>query len=263
MENITKPPFLQLNRIEQKTTIEAIIFASEEPISIEYLIKILILNEISSTVKKENIENNQAGQTSIGDEIQQNLNISKDYFLEIINELNKELLESNRPYHIIKIGGGWQFATRPEYGELLQRMVKTKAKRRFSQATLETLSIIAYKQPITKAEVEQIRGVNSAEIINTLFEKKLVDIVGRKESLGRPLLYGTTIEFLKIFGINSLSELPKLREFEEIAQQSEYEEQVEIKVEIQDVQALQDISSDIIARLEEESIGIDIDLEKL
>ena len=266
MENNIKPPFLQLDRLEQKATVEAAIFASEIPITLDYLIKILILNEFSSSGKKENLELsnlNITEQTNIGDEIQNQLNITSDYFIEIIVELNKELLESNRPYHIINIGGGWQFATRPEFGELLQRMVKTKSKRRFSQATLETLSIIAYRQPITKAEVEQIRGVNSAEIINSLFEKKLVDIVGRKDSLGKPLLYGTTVEFLKIFGINSLSELPKLREFEEIANQDIDEEQVEIKVDIQDVHALQDLSSDIIDRLEEESISADIDLNKL
>ena len=100
-----------------------------------------------------------------------------------------------------------------------------KVKRRLSQAALETLSIIAYKQPITKPELEAIRGVNSDYILNTLLEKKLITITGRAESIGRPLLYGTTDEFLKYFALNKISDLPKPREMDEIMQDEDFIEQ--------------------------------------
>jgi segregation and condensation protein B len=100
-----------------------------------------------------------------------------------------------------------------------------KSKRRLSQAALETLSIIAYKQPLTKPELESIRGVNSDYILNTLLEKNLITISGRAETVGRPLLYSTTSEFLKYFGLNKLSDLPKPREMEEIMNDEDFIEQ--------------------------------------
>ena len=93
------------------------------------------------------------------------------------------MIVTGRPYLIVKAAGGFQFATRRDYGELMQRLYKSKSKKRFSQAALETLSIIAYKQPISKPEIEQIRGVNSNEVVNSLIEKNLVEITGRKEVL--------------------------------------------------------------------------------
>ena len=104
-------------------------------------------------------------------------------------------------------------------------MSSEKSKRRLSQAALETLAIIAYKQPITKPELEQIRGVNSDYILNTLLEKNLITITGRAETIGRPLLYGTTTEFLKYFGLYNLSDLPKPREIEEIMKDEDFIEQ--------------------------------------
>jgi segregation and condensation protein B len=111
---------------------------------------------------------------------------------------------------------GYQFATTPKHGELLARMVKSKSKKRLSQAALETLAIIAYRQPVSKPEVEVIRGVNSSEVINKLLERNLITIVGRAETVGKPLLYGTTDEFLRLFGLTSLEGLPKPRELEEL-----------------------------------------------
>ncbi|MGB8316759.1 MAG: SMC-Scp complex subunit ScpB, partial [Ignavibacteriaceae bacterium] len=100
-----------------------------------------------------------------------------------------------------------------------------KSKRRLSQAALETLAIIAYKQPITKPEIESIRGVNSDYMLNTLLEKDLITISGRAETIGRPLLYITTNEFLKYFGLNNISDLPKPREIDEIMQDEDFIEQ--------------------------------------
>ncbi|HEV8538273.1 MAG TPA: SMC-Scp complex subunit ScpB [Bacteroidota bacterium] len=133
-----------------------------------------------------------------------------------IRDLNAEYVHAGRSFRIIQVAGGFQFATMPDFAEWLGRMVKEKAKRKLSQATLETLSVIAYKQPVTKPEVEAIRGVAADYAIQKLMERGLVTIVGRSVTAGRPLLYGTTADFLKHFGLNDLSELPKPREIEEI-----------------------------------------------
>ena len=142
-----------------------------------------------------------------------------------IDELNSFYDESGLPFHIIRISNGFLFATRSEYAKYVGYLSSEKSKRRLSQAALETLAIIAYKQPITKPELEQIRGVNSDYILNTLLEKNLIAITGRAETIGRPLLYGTTDEFLKYFGLNKLSDLPKPREVEEIMKDEDFIEQ--------------------------------------
>lgn len=142
-----------------------------------------------------------------------------------VDELNSGYDESGLPFRIIRISNGFLFATRAEYAKYVGYLSSEKSKRRLSQAALETLAIIAYKQPITKPELEQIRGVNSDYIINTLLEKNLIAITGRAETIGRPLLYGTTDEFLKYFGLNKLSDLPKPREVEEIMKDEDFIEQ--------------------------------------
>ncbi len=117
------------------------------------------------------------------------------------------------------------FCTKPEYAKYVGYLSSEKSKRRLSQAALETLAIIAYKQPITKPEIESIRGVNSDYMLNTLLEKDLVTISGRADTIGRPLLYITTPEFLKYFGLNNLIDLPKPREIDEIMQDEDFIEQ--------------------------------------
>ncbi|MCU0427470.1 MAG: SMC-Scp complex subunit ScpB [Candidatus Kapabacteria bacterium] len=138
----------------------------------------------------------------------------------LIDELNQELATTGRVFRIVEMaregGKGYQCATNPEHGELLSRLVKSKSKKRLSKAGLETLAIIAYRQPVSKPELEVIRGVSSNEIMNRLLEKNLITIVGRSESVGKPLLYGTTDEFLRLFGLHSLADLPKPRELEEL-----------------------------------------------
>jgi segregation and condensation protein B len=142
--------------------------------------------------------------------------VPKEFFDELVEEINDQLERVERPYRIVKIAGGFQFATTPAHGLLVQRLLKAKNRRRLTQAALETVAIIAYRQPITKAEIDAIRGVNSGEVVNSLVEKQLVAMVGRAETLGKPLLYGTTEEFLRVFGLNDISDLPKLREIDDL-----------------------------------------------
>jgi segregation and condensation protein B len=178
----------------KRHVIEALIFGSDEPLTARQIIDIL-------------------GATENGGP---RMRVREDDVFSHIRDLNAEYVQQGRSFRIIQVAGGFQFATMPEFSEWLGRMVKEKAKRKLTQATLETLSVIAYKQPVTKPEIEAIRGVNADYAIQKLMERGLVTIVGRAVSAGRPLLYGTTADFLKHFGLNDLSELPKPREIDEI-----------------------------------------------
>ncbi len=143
----------------------------------------------------------------------------------VVEQLNKKYSEGNNSFRIVKIANGYLFATLEEYAKYVGYLSSEKTRRRLSPAALETLSIVAYKQPITKPELETIRGVNSDHIISSLLEKNLIAIKGRSESVGRPLLYATTDEFLKYFGLNTLFDLPKPREIEEIMNDEDFIEQ--------------------------------------
>ncbi len=209
--------FLKLPREEQKSIIEAIIFASDEVVTFKTLYKLLITNETISPAEDLETDASHPDELTIDDEIARNLNFTPETLEELIQGINLDLINTGRPYQIVNYAGGYQFATLSHYGEYIYSLIKAKTRRRLSQAALETLAIIAYKQPITKPEIEQIRGVNSSEVVNSLTEKNLVRILGRKDVLGKPLLYGTTNDFLKIFGIRSLDDLPKLREVDDIA----------------------------------------------
>jgi len=178
-----------------------LIFSSDEPIKTTEIIKVI-----------KGID---------GDEIQ----ISEEEIETIVENLNQMYSENNLSFRIVKIAEGLAFATKPEFAKYVGYLSSEKSKRKLSQQALETLAIIAYKQPITKPELEQIRGVNVDYIISTLIEKNLITIVGRAETIGRPLLYGTTPEFLKYFGLNKLSDLPKPREIEEIMNDEDFLEQ--------------------------------------
>ena len=181
--------------------IEALIFSSDDPIS---------SNEIVKAIKGIDGEDTR---------------ISIDEIENVVDELNKKYDAQNIAFQIVKVANGFLYATKPENAKYVGFLSSEKSKRRLSQAALETLAIIAYKQPITKPEIEAIRGVNSDYILTTLLEKSLVAITGRAESIGRPLLYGTTDEFLKYFGLNKLSDLPKPREIEEIMKDEDFLEQ--------------------------------------
>jgi len=181
--------------------IEALIFSSDEPIS---------ENEIIRAIKGID-----------GEEIE----INSDDVHSAVDELNKKYDENGNSFKIRKIANGFIFATTEINAKYVGFLSSEKSKRRLSQAALETLAIIAYKQPVTKPELEQIRGVNSDYILNTLLEKNLITITGRAETIGRPLLYGTTTEFLKYFGLYNLSDLTKPREIEEIMKDEDFIEQ--------------------------------------
>lgn len=147
----------------------------------------------------------------------------------LVDELNAEYEESGRAFRIVEVAGGFQFATTRDYGEHVALLSKEKLRRRLSPAALETLAIIAFRQPISKPEIEAIRGVNSDQVLLSLLEKNLVCITGRSETVGRPLLYGTTDDFLRIFGLNTLNDLPKLREIEELMEDNAYSaERIEV-----------------------------------
>ncbi len=125
---------------------------------------------------------------------------------------------------LYEVGGGWQLRTDPSNAEYVRRLLRVKPQR-LTRAAVETLAIIAYRQPVTRPEIEDIRGVDSGAVVNALLDRKLIKILGRKEEVGRPILYGTTREFLEFFALKDLASLPTLREFQELS--SEHRELVE------------------------------------
>lgn len=143
------------------------------------------------------------------------IEIEEDDIKTIIQDLIKKYADDKFPFSIVSSGGGFQFLTKTPYHETVAAMLHQNARRQLTTAAMETLAIIAYKQPVTKSQIEQIRGVNSDYSVNKLMEKELVEIVGRGEEVGKPLLYGTSEFFMDYFGINSLGELPKIKEFED------------------------------------------------
>lgn len=198
---MTEEGKLGSHQLGLKEILEALFFASDEPLTLKQV------NEILETL----------------DQADRPRRINEESILTAIDELNKELEDTNRVFRIVKVAGGYQFATLPQFAHWLGRMVKEKSKRKLTQAALESLAVIAYKQPVTKPEIEAIRGVNADYVLRSLMERNLVTIVGRAATPGRPLLYGTTREFLKHFGLNDLSELPKPREIDELLAEAEFE----------------------------------------
>jgi segregation and condensation protein B len=137
---------------------------------------------------------------------------------ELVKQLNEKYQSNNSAFRIEQIAGGYQMLTLNCYNPWLKQLLRARSESKFSPAALETLAIIAYKQPIMRADIEAIRGVAVGEVIRSLSYKGLVKIVGRAEVLGRPMLYGTTKTFLEVFGLNSLKDLPKIEELKKPAQ---------------------------------------------
>ncbi len=169
--------------------IEALVFASPQPIKLEELCGCL----------EELLE----------------AQIPQEDIFASLNSLKKRYESDAFSFEIIQVASGYQFLTKAAYQNSIQLHLKNISKKRLSKSILEVLSIVAYKQPITKAEVEKVRGVNSDYAIRRLLEKNLIEIRGKKEDIGRPIIYGTTNFFLEYFGINQLSDLPKLEELQE------------------------------------------------
>jgi len=133
----------------------------------------------------------------------------------MVDELNAEYIKQGRSFEIDEVGGGYQVRTLPEFASYLQQ-IQPQRPFRLSKAALETLAVIAYRQPVTRAEIEGVRGVDAGAVVRSLLDRKLVRLMGQKEVPGRPMLYGTTRRFLEVFGLESLEELPSLRQLEEL-----------------------------------------------
>jgi segregation and condensation protein B len=173
-----------------KKAIESIIFISDQPVSVDKL-----------SLAFPNVERAQ--------------------LRKCLKELVEEWDALNRGFLLSEIAGGFQFRTDPRYSEDISNYNKKVRKFRLSRAALEVTAIIAYKQPVTKVEIEAIRGVDSSGVINVLMERRVIEIKGRKEVIGKPFLYGTTAEFLEVFGLRTLNDLPTLKELDEITQNLE------------------------------------------
>jgi segregation and condensation protein B len=179
--------FAAMNDLQK--LIEALIFSAEQAISISEIQSVLF--------------------TYSGEEI------SLEAIQEHVDALKLKYEQDDFVFEVVKSGGGYQFLTKPAFHKPISTLLQHRARRKLSVAALECLSIIAYSQPITKTEIEQIRGVNCDHTIQKLLERELIKIAGRAELPGKPLLYSTTQYFMDYFGINALDELPKLREFEQ------------------------------------------------
>lgn len=157
--------------------------------------------------------------------------VTEEMLREVVDEILKE--HEGRPIELREVGGGFQFSTKQKYSPWVRRLFKEKTTIRMSPSAMETLSIVAYKQPVTRAEIEEIRGVETSGVIDTLLERRLIKMVGRKETVGRPLLYGTTSDFMRHFGLKNLSDLPMI---EELTPSQNIELQQDLPVETLDDQ---------------------------
>ena len=133
---------------------------------------------------------------------------ARDDLAEMVAELNREYESGGRTFRIVEVAGGYQFETLSPYGPYVERLFHGKGRQKLSRAALETLAIVAYKQPVSKVEIDALRGVDSDASVRTLQNRDLIEVVGRSESVGKPLLYGTTKEFLRYFGLNDIKDLP-------------------------------------------------------
>ncbi len=139
--------------------------------------------------------------------------IPENDILQSIEELTIRFQSEEHAIEVNHVGGGYQFLTKPAYQASIGILLKQQSKKRLSNSAMETLSIIAYKQPVTKGEMEQVRGVNCDYSVQKLLEKGLIEIKGKSENIGRPILYGTSDQFMEYFGINHINELPTLKDF--------------------------------------------------
>ncbi|MBI4355543.1 MAG: SMC-Scp complex subunit ScpB [Candidatus Omnitrophica bacterium] len=170
-----------MEREQAKRVIEALLFASESPVTAERL------RETVGTVDGSSVE-------------------------ALVQELQADYAQAQRSLIIVGVAGGYQMATDPSYAPWIKKFYKQVRQEKLSRPALETLAIIAYKQPATKPEIEAIRGVDVSGLMDGLCEKGLIKVLGRKDAPGRPMLYGTTKEFLQYFGLNALTDLPKADE---------------------------------------------------
>ncbi len=172
---------------ELQAILEALLFVSSEPLSLARLVAVM------ENVPKVDVE-------------------------EALRNLGQAFEQDGRGVRLAVVAGGYRFVTKQDYAPWIKRLDKAKTAAKLSRSALESLAIIAYKQPLVRSEIEEIRGVETSGVLRTLLERKLVRIVGRKEVPGRPIMYGTTKVFLEHFGLSDLSQLPPLREFKELGE---------------------------------------------
>jgi segregation and condensation protein B len=169
---------------ELTAIVETLIFVADEPVSAKVLAEVL------------------------GEE--------RELIQSIAENLSEEINERQTGLQLREVAGGWQFSTKPEFHEYIRAFLKSRPSAKLSLAALETLAVIAYKQPVTVPEILEIRGVQSASAIKTLLDRRLIVAKGRKETVGKPMLYGTSKDFLIQFGLKDLSELPSVEDFEDL-----------------------------------------------
>ncbi|MEX0680610.1 MAG: SMC-Scp complex subunit ScpB [Balneolales bacterium] len=197
----------EINGQKLISVVEAIIFAASKPLTADDIAKVITGTELSPPIDEDDIA-------------------------EVVNQLNNDYDEQGRSFSIQIQGGGYTFATRPIYHSWLEQFQHQNTKRKVSPSAVEALAIIAYRQPVTKPEVDHIRGVDSGYIIRQLLEKQLIEVAGRYEGPGRALLYRTSSIFLQHFGINTIDELPKPREIEEILKDDDMAEHRQLMLEL-------------------------------
>ncbi len=220
-----------------KAKVEAIIYATEEPVTLDQLAS-LLNDAVLAELRAEEAAKQDAGETSpdanppsflhgeelpAGDLTKEQKHARdkavKSRLTTIIDELTAEYAAADRGMEIRQVAGGYRMATKPEHHDVVVTFAKSlKPPIRLSLQALETLSVIAYKQPVTVPEISEIRGVDSSGVIATLLDRKLITTAGRKQVIGRPILYKTTKEFLLRFGLNDVSELPSMEEFEKLGE---------------------------------------------
>ena len=190
-----------------KGQIEAIIYAAEEPVSLEQLAMILR----DSVISEGGLDTASMEASALQAEV-------KGRIRTAIEELTAEYAASDRGMEVRQVAGGYRMATKPEHHDVVRSFVKNlKPPVRLSLPALETLAVIAYKQPVTGPEISEIRGVDCSGVLATLLDRKLITTAGRKQVIGRPILYRTSKEFLLRFGLKDVEELPSLEEFEKVA----------------------------------------------
>ncbi len=207
---------------ELKNIIEALIFANDEPMTVRFIRS--IMDDVNKDIPPA-----------------EHFIVNAEIIRKAVGDLNRGYGRIGSGFRIIEVAGGFVYATQEQFSSWVGKLAKEKARRRLSPTAVETLAIIAYKQPIAKGEVEFIRGVNVDYIINALLEKDLIHITGRATTPGRPLLYGTTQKFLEHFGLNELSDLPKPREIEELIGETELEVDRRLLAEQQELEFKEDL----------------------
>ncbi|MBI2068015.1 MAG: SMC-Scp complex subunit ScpB [Deltaproteobacteria bacterium] len=216
--------------MELKALLESILFSSDRPLGASEILSVLDSGPEQPGVKKKEIE-------------------------EVLEQMVLEWEGRGGGIRLVKVAGGYEFRTDPQMAPWIQLLNPQKAQR-LSGRALETVALIAYRQPLTRVEIENIRGVDSSGILKTLLEKRLIRVVGRKEEPGRPLLFATTKEFLELFGLNDLNDLPPLSELEEKVKNLPKEEGTDLQLgdlmrSVEDLNDLDEKDREILGELEE------------